>query len=1061
MTAYPDGPLDLRAELLLGSAWTNVTQWAMPDGAQYADITGGTSDGASQPSPASLNVTWDNPDGRFSPRNASGPYYGLLKRNTKARISVAGTENYLRLTDSAAGASGGCPAISSGVLDVRLDFELADWRACTIAGSGTVAGSYSWQVGVFSNGHLVFYFSPDGSALDWIWLSPEWPLYRQCLRVTYDSAAGVVTFYSAPADSPLATATWTSLGSGSIGISGLHGSAGAYIGGPGGSGGMLGSVYRMSVYQGSTAKSFFDATVRGAGTTSWTDSLGNAWSLSGTAEISDRDYRLHGELASIVPSVDGSAGTGSAAVQIAGPLRRIQAGSAPPVMSPVKRGMLLLKADQYPVAYWPMEDPAGSGSLASALPGVPGMDISGPLSAASDTSFPGSAALPVLNGAQLAAHVPPYTDRGSSGGLLVRWLMKLSSGDIPASGWLELMRLFFSGSVPDLSVRLYAGGGMGLTGLLPDGTVVFDFGAIAWTEPPADTLKLFSIEVKPVSGGQQYTMALLTPGEATGWVFRQTVASGVRGQLWRIQFGGAPFTGTVAGHLSVQSAALDGSGNLPDLWILKDALIAYAGEAAGTRFARVCAENGYDSRILGIPSLTQPMGPQPVDTFQAILQDIVQADQGLLYEARGALALGYRTLASMYNQAPAAALSFAAANLPGKLQAADDDTDLINDWTASQPSGASARVTLDDPAVQTSTASAGPYQGTATANVATAGALQDAAGAMLARTAADEARVRQVQADAGIPGAPAAGLAKVRPGDLITLTGPPPAVQTADIRAIVTGAEELLGPGRRWTWDCQPASAYDVAVYDSSRADTDGSQLAAAVPSGANLLSDGGLESGSVAGWTANNCTAAAVTSPVRSGSYALQITPNGSGSSPRAASPPVPVTAGSTYSAAGWVLASAGLVQPPGLAINWYDSTGVLISSVRATVTPSTAAWTYATVSGAAPSGAVTAKATPQVTGTPAATEIAYWDDMALAAGTPYSLSVATTGPSGITWTTDPADLPFDLAIAGERVTVTAVTGTTSPQSMTVARAVNGVSKALPAGADVRLADTPRYAWI
>jgi hypothetical protein len=63
-------------------------------------------------------------------------------------------------------------------------------------------------------------------------------------------------------------------------------------------------------------------------------------------------------------------------------------------------------------------------------------------------------------------------------------------------------------------------------------------------------------------------------------------------------------------------------------------------------------------------------------------------------------------------------------------------------------------------------------------------------------------------------------------------------------------------------------------------------------------------------------------------------------------------------------------------------------------------------------------------------------------------SLSVATS--SGTVWTT--ADVPFDAVVGGERVTVTAVSGATSPQTFTVTRAVNGVSKVLPVGADVRL---------
>jgi hypothetical protein len=81
---------------------------------------------------------------------------------------------------------------------------------------------------------------------------------------------------------------------------------------------------------------------------------------------------------------------------------------------------------------------------------------------------------------------------------------------------------------------------------------------------------------------------------------------------------------------------------------------------------------------------------------------------------------------------------------------------------------------------------------------------------------------------------------------------------------------------------------------------------------------------------------------------------------------------------------------------------------------------------------------------------------DSTLAAGatsSATSLSVATN--SGSLWTT--TDVPFDILIAGEKITVTAVTGVTSPQTFTVTRAGNGVSKAQSSGAAVALWD-PSY---
>lgn len=59
---------------------------------------------------------------------------------------------------------------------------------------------------------------------------------------------------------------------------------------------------------------------------------------------------------------------------------------------------------------------------------------------------------------------------------------------------------------------------------------------------------------------------------------------------------------------------------------------------------------------------------------------------------------------------------------------------------------------------------------------------------------------------------------------------------------------------------------------------------------------------------------------------------------------------------------------------------------------------------------------------------------------------------PTGPPWTTDPAEFPFDWLVAGERVTVTAISGTSSPQTATVVRSVNGVVKAHDAGTAIAL---------
>jgi hypothetical protein len=72
----------------------------------------------------------------------------------------------------------------------------------------------------------------------------------------------------------------------------------------------------------------------------------------------------------------------------------------------------------------------------------------------------------------------------------------------------------------------------------------------------------------------------------------------------------------------------------------------------------------------------------------------------------------------------------------------------------------------------------------------------------------------------------------------------------------------------------------------------------------------------------------------------------------------------------------------------------------------------------------------------------------------------VDTTTVRWVTAADDAASLPFDVMCAGERMTVTDVSGTSSPQTFTVTRAVNGVSKTLPVGQPVTLFDQTVYAY-
>lgn len=73
-------------ELFLNGSWVAVTSYVRV--AEGIQIRRGRQDWSQGPTFATCDLTLDNRDGRFSPRNTSGAYYPYLVRNTPLRVSV-------------------------------------------------------------------------------------------------------------------------------------------------------------------------------------------------------------------------------------------------------------------------------------------------------------------------------------------------------------------------------------------------------------------------------------------------------------------------------------------------------------------------------------------------------------------------------------------------------------------------------------------------------------------------------------------------------------------------------------------------------------------------------------------------------------------------------------------------------------------------------------------------------------------------------------------------------------------------------------------------------------
>ncbi|GAA2199955.1 hypothetical protein [Streptomyces bangladeshensis] len=79
----------VQVEMLVSGTWVDVTGYTLVrDDSGSIQIMSGIRDEGSQTEAGTCTLELDNRDGRFSPRNPSGPYYGAIGRNTPIRISV-------------------------------------------------------------------------------------------------------------------------------------------------------------------------------------------------------------------------------------------------------------------------------------------------------------------------------------------------------------------------------------------------------------------------------------------------------------------------------------------------------------------------------------------------------------------------------------------------------------------------------------------------------------------------------------------------------------------------------------------------------------------------------------------------------------------------------------------------------------------------------------------------------------------------------------------------------------------------------------------------------------
>ncbi|MFF4177657.1 carbohydrate binding domain-containing protein [Streptomyces sp. NPDC001750] len=1075
--AFPESPLGLRAELLLGGTWTDITKDVYTR--EPISITHGTASEGAQPDPASCSLLLNNEGGRYSPRNPLSPFYGLLGRNTPVRITVPGPESYLEL-DGTPGAYARTPAAApldiTGDLDIRVE-ATTDWLAPgdrQLIGKWVSApGARSYRMAV-TDQVLYLWWSVTGS--DSYYIRGALPALppRAAVRGTIAYSGNTLTAslsWAASIEGPwtvLESASTTEYGTAiAVSVSPLEIASPSVLN----SAGIAGRVHRAEVRSGIDGPLVAAPDFRNLapGTTASTDAAGCAWTLGPAASVADREGLFAGEVSEWPPRWSPGGHDAWVPVQAAGILRRLGQGRRP-LQSTLRRR---IPSSPGLLAYWPMEDGAGATQLYSPLDGVPPLKVAG-LELASDSSLGGSAPLPTLGAvASLTATVP----RTSVQGWQVEMAYRLP--EMP-SIQTEILRVTVGGSAIRTVHAFASTAGIRIEARDVNGDTMA-FATLTVSAAIADFSGIWNrlvVYVGDAGGGQTWVMCAWRNISTGVWWYVYTTVTGAMGQAAAVTgTWGSGTQGMAIGHLSVYTTPSTAD-RQPGTNTAAGADRGYARESTLDRLRRLAAEEPTLRLVTWTGDTTvgsEAMGPQGQDELMDLIAECAESDDGVLYERMDRLGLVYRDRATLYNQTPALVLDYASGDVAPPLEPVDDDAAVRNDVTVSREGGSSGRAVVEDGPLSVrppEEGGVGVYEEAMTLSLGSDDQAQPIAAWRAHLGTWDEARYPTVRLLLHRrPGLIPAVLG-LRPGDLVRIVNPPHFTGPGPLDLLVRQIQHQPRP-RAWevTLACTPAGPYRIGVVGDpvlGRADTDGSSLVSAVtatsttlsvatPTGPvwvtaapNVILDPQFEAG-VGAWECTRGPAAgSVTREqtiVHSGTGAARVMMLGSGDTGSlnvVDGTLTPASPGQTWTASAWVYNGTSATAPAmRVGIVSRDDTGAETVQYGAAPGAARGSWTQRTVTATTPAGTVGVRL--MVEGRAGFWTAAgdWWvmDDVRLARTDTH------TGPDM------PDEFPFEVQLGGEAVTVHGISGAASPQTFHVDRAVNGITKGHAAGTDVRLA--------
>jgi hypothetical protein len=1031
--AFPDTPLDARFELLAGGVWIPVPTYERGN----IVVEHGRPDMGSQTDPGSLQITINNRDGRFSPRNPESDLFGLIGRNSRGRLSVPGTVSYLELDGNAAN---NASTPDTAALDITGDLDLRwegepNWYGPgthVLIGKWGDAGQRSYHLRL-DNGTLVMHLGRDGI----VGPAPFWTLpvlpRRAAVRATLQGGEFVRFYWAQSLAGP-----WTQFGDVVTITSPLTG--GIFVStapltiAPSQTDStppriaMAGRVDKAEVRNGidGVVVASPDFSAQTAGTTSFVDGAGLTWTLSGTAAIRDREDLIVVEVPEWPQSWRPDSSDAWVSIEGAGILRRMGQGKKA-LQSTLRRRIPSFD----PLAYWPMEEGKSATQASSPVAGVAALSLSSAAWAEAD-SLASSGPLPVIQPATgspslMSGRVP------APGAALtawhVQWVYRIDTGPAVRR---TFMRILATGTIAEWYIQSGTDGST-ILGRDADGTTLVSQGIATGLDLFGQWVRV-KFAVTQNGGNIDWSIVWTDVGGDAG-SFNASVA-GTVGRPTAVASPpngfSADLNGMAIGHISVWPTA--------DTAAYDRAIDAWTGETAWERLRRLASEENLPLARIPGPETPELVGAQTPDTLLTLLQAAADADGGLLLEDQTRPGLVYRERSSMYSQEPGLTLAYSAPTaLATPLDPVDDDTATRNDRTVHRDGGSEGRAFLEEGplSVQDPPDGIGLYDDSVTLSLHHDDQTEPIAYWRLNLGTFDGPRYPQVKvllhkAPNLIP-----AVLALREGDLIRITGLPKFVGFGDVDLMVEGIRHEAGL-QRWevTFNCSPGQPWQVARVgdgERGRVDTSPGRSALTVAAGAadtQLLVHTPLSSPQaprpwitsldrlstnpdfetdLSGWTATGSTLARVPTPRPApfgGQWCMQITPNGIATLAYASSGAVPVVAGTTYHPYGWL--RCNVARGVDLNVNWYDAGGTYLSTSNINHTVVANEWTKYTGGFTAPVGAATARVLPTLGATPPASHVLLAAVVFLGSG--------ATGEYA-------RGFPLDLRLGGEVVRATANT--------------------------------------